>query len=42
MNRFELALPLEGVLGVHQKTIQLQRKTDTDGEKFAGIPSNHT
>ena len=39
IHRFGLALHLEGLLDFHQKTLQMQRKTETDGEKVSWIPS---
>ena len=32
-----IALHLEGLLDVHQKTLQMQRKTETDGENESWI-----
>ena len=38
IHHFRLALHLEGILDVHQKTFQImQRKTDTDDEKESWI-----
>ena len=36
-HRLDLALHLEGLLDVHQKTLQMQRKTETDGENESWI-----
>ena len=38
IGRFGLALHLEGLLDVHQKTLQMQRNTETDGANESMIP----
>ena len=37
IHRFGIALHLEGILDVHQKTLQMQRKTETDWENESWI-----
>ena len=37
IHRFGLVLYLDGILDVHQKTLQMQRKTETDGEHESWI-----
>ena len=37
MHPFVLALYLEGLPDVHQKTLQMQRKIETDGENESWI-----